>query len=131
MTKSPGATSVTSSPTASTTPGRLVAEEVGEVVPDAALAVVEVGVTHAAGLDAHQRLPRAGIRHQDRGDLDRRALFPGDHTLHALRHGYFLSADPGHRGRTGRGATLHPLITRMKKLKRGRGATTRGDRRPD
>ena len=39
--------------------GSLVAEQVGEVLADAALLVVQVGVAHAARLDANQRLARA------------------------------------------------------------------------
>src|ERR1700760_3887994 len=97
-------------------PGRLVAEEVGEVVADAALTVVQVGVADPGGLDVHQGLARAGVRHQDRGDLDRRALFPGDHTLHALRHGYFLSADPGTPARPATAPPFNLLIIRMKRV---------------
>ena len=52
ITKSPGATSVTSGPTDSTTPGGLVAEEERELVVDRAFAVVQVGVAHAARLHA-------------------------------------------------------------------------------
>ena len=80
ITKSPGATSATSGPTASTTPGRLVAEQEREVVVDAALAVVEVGVAHAARLHLHERLTGAGIGDDDRLDGDglllRRATTP-------------------------------------------------------
>ena len=50
MTKSPGATSVTSGPDGLDHAGRLVPEQVGEVVPDAALLVVQVGVAHPARL---------------------------------------------------------------------------------
>ena len=44
--------------------GRLVPEQVGEVVPDAALAVVQVGVADAARLHPDQRLARPRIGHQ-------------------------------------------------------------------
>jgi hypothetical protein len=61
-------------------PGRLVAEEEGEVVVDPAFAVVEVGVADAAGLDLDERLARAGIGHEHRLDADRLALRPGHHS---------------------------------------------------
>ena len=48
--------------------GGLVPEEEGEVVVDAALAVVQVGVAHAARLDGDDRLARPGVGHQDRLD---------------------------------------------------------------
>ena len=64
MTKSPGATSVTPSPTASTT-GRLVPEQEREVVVDPAFAVVQVGVADPARLDPHDGLARAGVRDDD------------------------------------------------------------------
>ena len=83
-TKSPGARSVTSGPTDSTTPGGLVAEEEGEVVVDAALAVVQVGVADAARLDRDDRLARSGVGHDDRLEGDRRALLLGHHTAHFL-----------------------------------------------
>ena len=44
--------------------GRLVAEQEREVVVDAALAVVQVGVADAAGLHLDQRLTRAGVGDQ-------------------------------------------------------------------
>ena len=59
--------------------GRLVAEEEREVVVDAALAVVEVGVAHAAGLDGHDGLARAGVGDDDGLDGHGLALGPGDH----------------------------------------------------
>ena len=67
-------------------PGRLVAEQEREVVVDAALPVVQVGVAHPAGLHLDQRLARAGIGHVD--DLDRHRLLdgPGHHRTHLLRH---------------------------------------------
>ena len=55
------------------------AEQEGEVVVDAALAVVQVGVADAARLDGDERLARAGVRHDDRLDRHRLALAPGDH----------------------------------------------------
>ena len=51
--------------------GRLVPEQEREVVVDAALAVVEVGVAHAARLDPDERLAGPGIGHLDRHQLDR------------------------------------------------------------
>ena len=69
-------------------PGRLVAEEEGEVVVDPAFAVVEVGVADAAGLDLDERLARAGVGHEHRLDADRLALRPGHHSpdlMHARR----------------------------------------------
>src|ERR1700760_3312069 len=107
-------------------PGRLVAEEVGEVVADAALTVVQVGVAHPAGLDLDQGLPRAGVRPHDGGDLDRSALLAGDHTLHALRHRPTPSRGPGRAARPGRGATHHSITYQMD---RGAGGGRRTGRR--
>ena len=78
MTKSPGATSVTPSPTASTDAGRLVTEQERELVVDAALAIVQVGVAHTARLDPHDRLTRSGVGHQDGLHRDGRALSARD-----------------------------------------------------
>jgi hypothetical protein len=60
------------------------AEQEREVVVDAALPVVQVGVADAAGLHLHHRLARARIRHVDRHQLDRRPLAPGHHRLDLL-----------------------------------------------
>ena len=51
--------------------GGLVAEQEREVVVDAALLVVQVGVADAAGEDVHEGLAGAGVRHQDglQGDV--------------------------------------------------------------
>ena len=59
-TGSPGATCVTPSPTASTTPGALVAEhDRPAALAERALREVEVGVADARGGDAHEHLVRA------------------------------------------------------------------------
>jgi hypothetical protein len=63
-----------------------VAEQEREVVVDAALAVVEVGVAHPAGLDLHHGLARARIGHHDGLDRHRLALAPGHDSTHLLRH---------------------------------------------
>ena len=71
---------------------RLVAEQEREVVVDRALPVVQVGVAHAARLHRHERLARARVGHDDRLDLDRRALRERDHTLHRrCSHGVCLA----------------------------------------
>ena len=70
-TKSPGATSVTSVADGLDDAGGLVAEQEREVVVDAALAVVQVGVAHAARLHLHERLARARVGDDDRLDGDR------------------------------------------------------------
>src|SRR4029453_4427215 len=67
-------------------PGRLVAEQERELVVDRALAVVQVGVADPAGLHPDQRLPRPGVWHQHRGQLDRRPPLPGDHAPHPVSH---------------------------------------------
>ena len=61
-TKSPGATPVTSGPTDFDDARGLVPEQEREVVADAALAVVQVGVADAARLHAHLRLARTRDR---------------------------------------------------------------------
>ena len=58
--------------------GRLVPEQVGVVVPDAAFPVVQVGVADAAGLHPDQGLARPRIGHHDRGELNFGALSWGD-----------------------------------------------------
>src|SRR5580704_579446 len=64
--------------------GGLVPEEEREVVVDAAFAVVQVGVAHAACLDGDDRLARSGIGHDDRLDGDRAALLLGHDAAHLL-----------------------------------------------
>jgi hypothetical protein len=64
-----------------------VAEQEREVVVDAALAVVEVGMAHPAGLDLDDRLARPGVGHHDRFHADRRALGASNNSLNMLRHG--------------------------------------------
>ena len=64
--------------------GGLVAEQEREVVVDAALAVVQVGVADPARLHLHQRLTRTGVRHVDRHELDRLTLATGDDALHLM-----------------------------------------------
>ena len=54
--------------------GRLVPEQERELVVDAALPVVQVGVADAARLHPDQRLPRPRVGHVDRGQLDRLPL---------------------------------------------------------
>ena len=56
----------------------LVPEQEREVVVDAALAVMQVGVAHAARLHLDQRLARTRIRNEDRCELDWRAFGAGD-----------------------------------------------------
>ena len=85
-TKSPGATPVTSGPDRLDHAGRLVAEQEGELVVDAALAVVQVGVAHAARLDGDDRLAGPGIGHDDRLDRDGCALLRRHHAAHLLSH---------------------------------------------
>ena len=86
ITKSPGATSVTPGADRLDDAGRLVAEQERELVVDAALAVVQVGVAHAARLDRDHRLAGAGVGDHDGLDGDRLALGPRDHSTNVLRH---------------------------------------------
>ena len=65
---------------------RLVAEEERELVVDPAVAVVEVRVAHAAGLDGDDGLARAGIGDQDGFESDRGALSAGN-DAHNFLHG--------------------------------------------
>ena len=65
---------------------RLVAEQEREVVVDAALAVVQVGVADPARLDLHDRLARPGIGDDDRLDADRLALGASHDSAYLLRH---------------------------------------------
>ena len=85
-TKSPGATEVTSGPTASTMPAASWPRRNGKSSLMPALAVVQVGVAHPAGLDAHERLARTRVRDQDRRQLDGRPLRPGDDASYLVNH---------------------------------------------
>ncbi len=66
----------------------LVAEQEGEVVVDAAVAIVQIRVADAAGLDLHQRLARAGVGHVDRFQSDRSTLLPRDNSTDLVSHGH-------------------------------------------
>ncbi len=68
--------------------GRLVTEQEREVVVDAAVAVVQVGVADTAGLDCDHGLPRSGIRDDDVDELDRGTLAAGDDARDRLWHGH-------------------------------------------
>ena len=93
-TKSPGATSVTPVADRLHDAGGLVAEQEREVVVDAALAVVQVGVADPAGLDVDDRLARTGVGDVDGLDRDRLALRPRDHTTHLLHAILLLGGCP-------------------------------------
>ena len=64
--------------------GRLVTEEERELIVDPALAVVQVGVAHPAGLDLHHGLSGAGIGDDDGLDAHRLALGPGHDAAYVL-----------------------------------------------
>ena len=76
ITKSPGATPVTSGPDGLDDARGLVAEQEREVVVDPALAVVQVGVADPARLDLHHGLARTRVGHVDRDQLDRVLPWP-------------------------------------------------------
>jgi hypothetical protein len=67
-------------------PRRLVAEEEREVIVDGALAIVQVGVAHAARLHPHQRLARPRVGHDDGLDPDRPALLLRHDSSDFVRH---------------------------------------------
>ena len=62
------------------------AEQERELVVDAALAVVQIGVAGAACLDGDDSFPRA-VGDDDVLDGHRSVLLHGDDALHGLRHG--------------------------------------------
>ena len=68
------------------------AEQEREVVVDAALAVVQVGMAHAAGLHLHQCLARPRVGDVDGLDADWLALGAGDDCFH-LVHARMQSHD--------------------------------------
>ncbi len=68
----------------------LVPQQEGELVVDPALAVVQIGVAHAAGLDPHHHLARPGVGHDDRRHLHGRALGACDDCLDLLGHPVLL-----------------------------------------
>ena len=67
-------------------PGGFVAEQEGEVVVDAAFAVVQVGVADPAGLDRHDGFTRPGVGDHDRLDRHRVALLERHDSTNLLRH---------------------------------------------
>ncbi|SHW07154.1 pyruvate-formate lyase [Mycobacteroides abscessus subsp. abscessus] len=66
--------------------GGFVAEQEGILVVDAAFAVGQVGMAHAAGDDVHDDLTGSGIGDDDVDQLDGLLLGPGNHTTHCLTH---------------------------------------------
>ncbi|MCZ1011180.1 hypothetical protein O1L68_35825 [Streptomyces lydicus] len=62
------------------------AEQVREVVADRAVAVVQIGVAHPAGLHGHEHVARTGIGYEDRQHLDGGALLEGDDGAGFVRH---------------------------------------------
>jgi hypothetical protein len=79
--------------------GRLVAEQEREVVVDAALAIMQVGVADPAGLHLHQRLARPRVGDVHRLHRHRRALRPRDHTANLVSHATPLLVVPPFRHR--------------------------------
>src|SRR5262249_32680572 len=72
-------------------PGGLMPEQVGEVLADAALPVVQVGVADAAGLDVDQCFAGPRIGDHDHRELDLSALAAGDDTGYLMCHGVYAS----------------------------------------
>ena len=64
--------------------GRLVAEQKWVRVLDIAVAVGQVRMAHAGGLDFHHHIVRARLGDNDSGDLDVCALLAGDYSLNLL-----------------------------------------------
>ena len=64
--------------------GRLVAEQEGEVIADATLAVMQVGVADAAGLDPDERLVGTRVRNVNGHDFDWGTAFAGDNALNLV-----------------------------------------------
>src|ERR1035438_6101535 len=67
-------------------PGRLVPEQIGEIVSDATLAIMQIGVADAAGLHPHQGLTGSGIGHQHGHYLYWSTLARGDDAPHLSCH---------------------------------------------
>ena len=63
-------------------------ERVGVVDP--ALAIGQIGVTDAAGLDGDDDLAGAGVGDHDVDQYDRGTLCPRDHATHYLTHAWGL-----------------------------------------
>ena len=66
--------------------GSFVAEEERVGVLDVAVAVGQVRVAHAGGLDLDHHIVGAGFRDHNVHDLDRGALGTGDYSLNSLCH---------------------------------------------
>jgi hypothetical protein len=64
-----------------------VAEQEGEVIVDAAVAIVQVGVAHTAGLDLDERLAGAGVGNVDGLQRDGLAFGAADDTAYGVGHG--------------------------------------------
>src|SRR5699024_9073511 len=67
--------------------GGLVAEQEGELVVDAAVAIGEVGVAHAGGLDVDDHVVWAGLGDHDVHELGGLLLGSGDDALDGGGHG--------------------------------------------
>ncbi len=66
-----------------------VAEQERELVVDAALAVMQIGMTHPARGDGDHDIVRAGIGNGDRLDRDGLAFALGDDGADLLRHDWY------------------------------------------
>ena len=98
----------------------LVAEQEREVVVDRALAVVQVGVAHAAGLHLHPHLARARVGHHDLLHFDRCALAACDHTSDMLfSHAKRSSRTPGPPARGGGRSRRRAALRRARPRARG------------
>ncbi len=73
--------------------GGLVAEQIGELITDPALLVVQVRVADTAGENVHQSLPRPRIRHQDGLQRNRGVFLPGNDCLNFMDHYFRVPLD--------------------------------------
>jgi hypothetical protein len=93
------------------------AEKEGVVVADAALLVVQVGVTDPAGLHLHHGLAGTRVRDENRPDLHRFVLTGGDDTAYLLGgHVGLLRVDNGASIMLaqGRSSVSEPVDNRVK-----------------
>ena len=80
---------------------RLMAEQERERIFDVAVAVRQVRVAHAGGLDLDHNVVGAGLGDHNVHDLDRGALLAGDYSLHSLCHVYKSTSARKHPPRYG------------------------------
>src|SRR5690606_8821047 len=99
----------------------LMPQQERELVVDPALAVVQIGVADAAGLDVDNDLARPWVGDHDLHHLDRLTFCPGDHTSHRLSHAVTLMGRAD--SRRVRPSSIRPAVRGARRILDGPGET--------